>query len=300
MGRPLYEAGGVFANSMNEMDRMVQARTGRSVLAELYGGASKLTPMLDLDLAHPAIVMVELSLANHLSSSGIRPHMTLGASLGAYAAAVVSGLLETEEALTLVIRNARAIVECCPEGGMLAVIGNASGEWFSMLDGENLELAGRSFPGHFVVSGPSEALTVAEAILKSKGAVYQRLPTRYAFHSKWIEAARSRILSELGKVQYRRARVPMVCCREARPVSGIDDQYFWQVTRSPIDFQAAVAHVESMGAYRYIDVGPSGTLATFMKYALKPASRSKAVPVMTAYGHDVKHLAQLLFEAGAH
>ena len=68
----------------------------------------------------------------------------------------------------------------------------------------------------------------------------------------------------------------------------------WKALREPILTQKALELLESRGNYRYIDVGPSGTMATFTKYNLAPGSTSVAFPILTPFGHDAQNLQRLL------
>jgi hypothetical protein len=66
------------------------------------------------------------------------------------------------------------------------------------------------------------------------------------------------------------------------------------VVRNPIRFQEAMRCLEQQGTYRYIDVGPAGTLANFVKYGLTNSSRSTAHAILTPYGRDQKNFEALL------
>jgi hypothetical protein len=69
--------------------------------------------------------------------------------------------------------------------------------------------------------------------------------------------------------------------------------FFWRIVRQPIRFRDTIALLERRGACRYIDVGPGGTLATFVKYGLPAGSRSTTHPILTPFGQDQKNLAAL-------
>src|SRR5262249_10236754 len=89
---------------------------------------------------------------------------------------------------------------------------------------------------------------------------------------------------------YRSARVPFMCCEQARMLSSLPSNYFWRITRGRMRFAEAVHAMESMGAWNYIDLGPAGTLATFLKYLLPAKAASKAFGVLSPFGTDVKNL----------
>ena len=60
--------------------------------------------------------------------------------------------------------------------------------------------------------------------------------------------------------------------------------------RQPILFQQSVQILEKQQPLIYIDIGPSGTLATFVKYNLPSTSQSMQLPILTQYGNAVSNL----------
>ena len=85
-------------------------------------------------------------------------------------------------------------------------------------------------------------------------------------------------------------RLLFFCCERATSLSALSEDYFWRVIRRPIRFQDSINELEKSASYRYIDVGPSGTLATFLKYLLPATSSSTAHAILTPHGRDQKNL----------
>src|SRR5882672_995445 len=122
MGRALFDDNRIFRDWMMRLDDFVRQSSGKSVIETLYSKRHKAGAMFDRTLlTHPAIFMVEYSLAQTLIRAGIVADMTLGASLGSFAAAAVAGFVKVEDALTAVIRQASVLEACCEPGGMIAV-----------------------------------------------------------------------------------------------------------------------------------------------------------------------------------
>lgn len=69
--------------------------------------------------------------------------------------------------------------------------------------------------------------------------------------------------------------------------------YFWDAIYAPIQFAKTIRKLELQGSWRYIDLGPSGTLATFLKYLLTDSSRSHAVAILSRAGRDQQCLHDL-------
>jgi acyl transferase domain-containing protein len=293
MGRELFEHDKPFRACMRELDSIVQDHGCRSVVRALYEeGRSKGDRLEDIEVTHPAIFMVELALARTLAARGMVPDSVVGTSLGAFVAAVVAGCLSAEAALVAVLQQARAIVANCGRGGMIAIL-DSPALFLDPALREVSELVAQNFDSHFVVAAPDACLAGIEAHLRARNVVSERLAVRYAFHSRWIDEAEHAYRRSLDNLRFERARIPMICCVQARTLSHLTADYFWEVARRQIRFQEAVAHLEEAGEHRYIDAGPSGTLATYLKHILGKEAGSRIQRVLSPFGQDLANLETL-------
>jgi acyl transferase domain-containing protein len=290
MGRELFRQPGTFRRCLLEMDAFVRQLTGVSIAKCLYeDGHSLSEPFQRMLLTHPAIFMVQFAMAKTLMERNILPDYVLGASAGTFAALAVAGCIGMEEALALVVNQARVVEESCPQGGMIAVLSDPILYRQEILS-RNCELAGINFSSHFVVAAKSDRLGVIEAHLRKSNITFQRLPVSYAFHSMWIDPAREPFAVFLRALSRKPAQIPFICCAEAKIRTNISQDYLWTVARQPVRFAATIANLESMAPYRYIDVGPSGVLATFAKHALPPTSSSEVLFTLNPFGQDLRNL----------
>jgi acyl transferase domain-containing protein len=297
MGAPLYRRGGPFKRSMDRMDSMLHDIGGGSVVATLYGGRSKADPFDDLALTTPALFMVEVALAETLVEAGVTPDLTLGASHGAFAASVVAGCIGVETGLRLALRQAQIVQAECAPGGMIAVLGHRTLFEAPELH-ENAVIAADHFSNNFVLAARQGALGSIDAFLKSRGVPFQRLPVRYPFHSSWIDAAQVPFLEASSALKTQAARIPMLCCAAAGYLERLPTDYFWTAARMPIRFSQTILQLEQEGPSRYIDVGPSGSMATFLKYLVPASSVSSITPIMTPFGRDAQNLDAMLAPHG--
>ena len=293
MGRELFEHDGAFRTCMRELDSIVQDLGHPSVVRSLYGeGRSKSDRFDNIEVTHPAIFMVELALARALAARDVGPAFVVGASLGAFVAAVVAGCLSAEAALVAVVEQASAIAASCGRGGMIAVL-ESPALFLDPALRETSELVAQNFHSHFVVAAREECLDGIEAFLRARNVVAERLALGYAFHSRWIDEAEQPYRRFLATLRLERARVPMVCCVRACTLSDITGDYFWEVARRPIRFPEAIAHLEKTGEYRYFDAGPSGTLATYLKHILGKDCSARVHRVLSPFGGDLANLKAL-------
>jgi trans-AT polyketide synthase, acyltransferase and oxidoreductase domains len=300
MGRELFETEPVFRAALQRLDALVQDVAGGSVLARLYDPArTTAEPFTETTITHPAIVMVELALAETLMASGITPDLLLGASLGEYTAAVLAGVLEPEECLPRLVAMARSAAECEP-GGMLAVLGPEDLHEHEP-ELRRLELAARNYDGHFVLAGSLGALADAERILAERAVPFHRLPVAHGFHSRLMDPGRAGFDALWSGVELRSPRIPLISCVTTGRVSRLTIDHLWRVGRDPIEFSATLAALESTGPHLYVDVGPSGTLHNFVRanLARAPGSPSGSLPLLTPFASDARQLARVRKHVGS-
>jgi acyl transferase domain-containing protein len=292
MGKQLFDENRVFRDWMLRLDAIAHERTGRRVVDAIYS-SGKAATFDDTRLTHPAIFIVEYALAQCLMHEGIEPDVTLGASLGSFAAAAVSGFMDVEDALAAVLEQACAFDLSCARGGMIAVLADPSVHEEDFLRVRS-EMAGINFDNHFVVSAPLADLDIIERNLRERGIAHERLPVSFAYHSRWIDSAQEPFQAFMRSIRLRDRGLPLVCCEQGKTLARLPEDFFWRVVRGPLRFRDALRQLEAQGPHRYIDVGPSGTLATFVKHAMRGTPAPTAHAVLTPYGRDQKNLAALL------
>lgn len=289
MGQELYQHAPLFRDWMNKADRVYRGLTGLSVIEQLYqSGYKKSDPFSRTLLTHPAIFMVQYALAQELLAKDILPDLVLGTSLGEFAAATLAGILSFETALEAVIKQAELIEKTCKQGSMIAVFHNPSLYEHPFIKSYS-EIASFNFPEHFVLSGEKENLKKVEDDIKQHQISYQVLNVSHGFHSSSIDPAVSDYLDFIQKQSFEAPKIPFISCVYSKTTLP-RPEHFWQIIKKPILFQTTVQNLETTKAYSYIDVGPSGTLATFIKYNLSQGSNSKVFRTLSPFGTSASFL----------
>lgn len=290
MGKELYQRHPVFRQTLLELDEIAQSLLGSSVIDVLYHPQRKKTDVFDnTRYTHPAIYMVEVAMAQTLQHEGIQPDLVLGASMGAFAAATVAGAWQAEQALSAVIRQAEMVDHYCAAGHMLAILDDPDRYHECPELYTHSALAAVNFARHFVVSTDTAGLRSIDSALDAD-IVRQTVAVSHAFHSPWLDPAREAYLAYLQTQRLQPLKLPCLCSIEARTMTALSMPYFWRVVREPIHFQQTILSLEAQKSCRYLDLGPSGTLATFLKYLIAPDSASTINTIMTPYGHEYGRL----------
>jgi bacillaene synthase trans-acting acyltransferase len=292
MGKTLYDSYPCFAKSLKQSDALVEQHLGQSIIGELYNRKHK--NFDDLLITHPAIVAVELAMLEVMKELGITPDYISGNSLGEFAAGVAAGIWTKEMALEAAIEQAKSIVQGGVEGGMLAVINESASNLAHLLAQNELYIASDNFPDHFTVSGEKDRLDVFENQLNKLEVSFLRLPVAFPFHSPLIEAGKT------GFNYYTYTAPPhakpskgFISGLYSKELDAIPPDYFWKVISQRTNFITFVEYMEAKGPCLYLDLGPSGTAATFVKYNLSRQSNSITHPIMTPYNSEPKQLQSL-------
>lgn len=294
MGRELYQKNEVFRSWLDHCDAIASDLLGRSMCGILFGNTDKSKPFDDILLSNPCLVAVEYSIARTLMDSGIEPDYLLGYSLGEIAAATVAEAISLEDGLRLAIGIARSAVHKTVPARMLAIleVGSDIERTLRLPDGS--WLTARNFPGNIVVGGRPESIEALKEDLRAQGKIVQDLPVRQGFHTELIDPIEEEVKELARGLPWGPPRLPLVSCLKAGLAETLDEQYVWDLIRGEIRFPETIRWMLSHGSCQFVDVGPSGSLATFVKYLLPSGSDSETWQSLNQFGRDVASIERLL------
>jgi bacillaene synthase trans-acting acyltransferase len=286
MGDSLYQTNQTFQEWIGYGDEITRHLLDVSISDVLYNGSHLKQDLFDEILyTHPAIFIIQYALAKTLIKEGIHPDFFLGISLGEITAMALAETMSFEQALSVVIAQAKCLKNYSLKGQMLAVL-DAPDHHQKIPYG--IELAGINFSNHFVVSGKAYDIEKFMKTLSEKNIISQKLPVAYPFHSKIIDTAKSSFLAKTKAIQFQKPKIPIVSSMTTKEITEVSVEDLWQSIRAPMRFQKTLINLESQGTFNYIDVGPSGTLANFVKHQLSLTSNSRQQAVMTPIKTNLK------------
>lgn len=300
MGRELFFSNYTFHKWMSKLDGIFYNITGRSVIKVLYNDEiNNSEPFYNILYTHPAIFMIEYSLSQVLIEGGIKPDYVLGYSLGEFTSSAVAGIMDYKDVFHCIIKQSQLLDKYCEKGSMLTIMHDYRLYNEEPLLYENATLAAVNFEQHFVVSGSIGNLTKIEKFLRLKHIAFFRLPVPYAFHSSLIDSIGREFIKFTKSKKLKLPQVPVFSCFTGGELKNVEDNYFWNVTRRYINFQSVVNKLQGDGKNIFLDIGPSGTLANFMKYNARNKDLN-TFSVIMPYGSDVENLNKLLNKVNSH
>jgi len=296
MGINLYQNNSTFKYWVNIGCEIVKNKTDIDLLDILYQDRpSKFDPPFKKTIyTHPAIFIIEYSLAMILIENGIHPDITLGYSIGEYCANAVAGTISFEDGINMLVKQAQLVEAHTEPATMMAILAPVSiYEDHKPLFSET-EVAGINYDTHFVISGKLDRLNQIHQYLKENSYISQILPISHGFHSSLMDSIEESYKKFCNSINIDPIQVPIISPTTRDYLSDLNwTDYFWDVTRKPAQFKDVINMMESTNNYRYIDLGPAGTLATFVKYNLKD-SQSETFITMNQFGTDLKNIEKII------
>ena len=222
--------------------------------------------------AQMGLFLVSAALYHSLAQTGLKPDYLAGHSLGELTAYYVSGVVNLEQAIRMVMIRGQYMQEAVApiEGAMAAVLGldmQAIQATIQAVGNQNIVVANDNCPGQVIISGLKEALEQIQEPLKQAGAK-RVLPLNVAgpFHSPFMQAASNRYQTYLRSEIFQDAQIPLVLNRTAQvetKAAILKENLPLQIV-SPVRWRETVEWL-SAEVETFIECGPGSVLSGLIK-----------------------------------
>lgn len=294
MGKELYENNKVFNYWMDACDEIVSPLINASLTKIIYPEGKKGESFDRLLYTNPALLSIQYSLFRMLKDMGIQPDFLMGYSLGEITAAMASEVITLEDGLTLVVDMAHLVEEKTPQATMLAIMGEKE----IIMQNPDLFmqcwLIATNFSGSFVMCGLPDDISSLQNALREKGVTTQLLPVNYGFHTPLINDLENQFKKRVREINLSNAKISIISSKESDVIHELSHDYFWEIIRYPVNFEKTVKNTVKNKECVFIDLGPSGSLATSVKYILDSNSGAVPLQLMNQYGRNLDTLEKFI------
>ncbi|MFD8211900.1 SDR family NAD(P)-dependent oxidoreductase [Streptomyces sp. NPDC059695] len=219
-----------------------------------------------------ALFTLQTALHRTLETRGITPDALIGHSIGEIAAAHAAGVLDLDDAVTLVATRGRLMQTARNDGAMLAVQATED-EVASFLAAHEgrLTVAALNGPDATVLSGDEDAVAEALAHWTGLGRRAKRLTVSHAFHSAHMDEVLEEFRTAISGLTFHAPKIPVISNVTGLPATGDDlttPDYWARHIREAVRFHPGIQHLEAGGTTRYLELGPDATLTALAQDSL--------------------------------
>jgi amino acid adenylation domain-containing protein/non-ribosomal peptide synthase protein (TIGR01720 family) len=317
MGRALYAAQPLFRAIVDDCSARLRDEIGRDLREVLFAeakpaaganghagsvleAAQNRDALAEIDetvFTQAGLFTIEYALARLWESWGLQPQLTLGHSVGEYAAACIAGVFDLGDALKLIAARGRLMQERSPPGAMLTVFAEAP-DVARMLapHGATAAIAAVNGPGIVLVAGAEPTIATLEREFAGAGWRAARMRIARAFHSPLTEPVLADFGAVAASLTLRRPKIPLL----SNVTGGFVDEevtrpdYWVRHLRQAVRFCESMTLLHEQKLDFLVEVGPEPTLLgldlCFRIVREKSASEAKWVPSLRRSQDDMRSL----------
>ena len=158
------------------------------------------------------MLTADLALYRLLKAHGLEPDMVAGHSLGEYAALMVAGMLNFDDALRAVAARGTEMGSVdVPDCGIMASVSAPFEQIEKVLDDESgyVIAANKNSPKMTVIAGESEPMQRVMKVFEEMGVTCVQLLTSHAFHSRIVAPANEPLRRFLESLEIQLPTIPI-------------------------------------------------------------------------------------------
>ncbi|WP_026311434.1 type I polyketide synthase [Parafrankia elaeagni] len=278
MGADLLDAEPAFAAALAEVDPLIAAEAGFSVLDVLRGHKA----VAGCGRVQPLLFAVQIGLAALWRDHGVEPAAVIGHSMGEAAAAVVAGALTLDDGVRVICRRSRLLTRVAGLGAMATVgLDRAAVEAELAAAGATGEVsvAVLAAPGSTVVSGAADRIRDLVADWTARGLAAHPIAVDVASHSPQVDTLLPDLAAELAELRPQPAQVRFysTAADDPRDAPGLDAVYWCANLRRTVRFSDAVTAAAADGHRVFVEIAPHPVVARSVTDILAGGGREPLV-----------------------
>ncbi|WP_395022709.1 SDR family NAD(P)-dependent oxidoreductase [Dongia sp.] len=273
MGLRLMAEDEVFRRAVEEIDALVRAAAGWSIVEELKA-PQQASRIADTRFAQPMLFAIQVGITESLRARGLVPAAVAGHSVGEVAAACCAGALDLRQSVRVILSRSEVQAKTRGLGSMIAVQISAerAAAEIAPFSGE-LEVAAINGPNAVTIAGDHAAVHWLTQRLQREGIEFRKLDLDYPFHSRYLDPFEADLASLLGDLRAKSSDLPFYSTVTGAPLDGtrLKAGYWWENARQPVRFHQAVHAMIADGYNLFVEIGPHPILQGYVRQALRAA-----------------------------
>ncbi|MDR7303682.1 acyl transferase domain-containing protein [Haloactinomyces albus] len=259
----LYGHDATITRVVDEVATVVGPVTRLPLAALLDDGEDSVRALHDTAVAQPALYAAAVALGTWWQAQGIEPEAVVGHSVGAYAAAALTGIFTTTTGAHLIMRRAELMTTLPSTGAMAAVMCPAEDldHYRAISDGE-VSIAAYNGPRETVLSGPRDSVGEITDDLAGRGVRVAPLRVSRAFHSAEMDPILAQLADAFDDAELHEPR-PGFLSDTTGTAAGDEvttAEYWVRHTREPVRFAEALSTMLARRVRVVVELGMGSML----------------------------------------
>lgn len=291
MGLNLYHSEVVFREALDQCCELLKPLMNLDLRDTLFPAADDVETstksLNETQFTQPALFTIGYSLSQLWMSWGVKPTALIGHSIGEFVAACIAGVLNLEDALTLVAHRGK-LMQSCERGSMLSVRMAADKLQDRLPD--DLSIAAINGLELCVVSGNNDAITLLRLELENEEVACKLLHTSHAFHSPMMDEIVIPFLEIVNTITLNAPELPIYSTVTANVLTAgeaTDPMYWAKHLRETVRFAEGIQNLWSKNPdYVLLECGPRTTAATLARQQATDLKKQIVVSSLTDTASD--------------
>lgn len=244
---------------LSEVDALIEERIGFSPLR--FAREDPARAYEDLAVVQPLIFAVQVTMAEVLRGSGLRPDVVVGYSMGEVAAAYAAGVLSLPDAVEVICRRSQLLASAPANGRMVVARVDAETAQRACAGGA-VSVAAYPSPAETVLTGDAKELEPLVQRWQDAGVRCRWVRIDAASHSPAVDGVRAELARSLSTLRPNAGHTPWkstVDPDRLEPPTA-DAEYWVRNLRESVRFAAAVGDLLGAGFETFLEVGPHPVL----------------------------------------
>ncbi|MGP3967557.1 type I polyketide synthase [Streptomyces sp. 6N223] len=286
MGSGLLGAVPDFASALAEVDELVKAEAGFSVLEVVRQGR----PVSGCGRVQPVLFALQIALAAAWRGHGVEPAGVIGHSMGEVAAAVVAGALSLPDGVRVICRRSALLERIAGDGAMASVELDAATVEAEIAEAGTegdphsgrVSVAVLAAPGSTVVAGDTARVHRLVEAWEARGVPASAIAVDVASHSPQVDPLLGDLRAALDGLTPRQPRLPFysTVLDDPKRQPAFDAAYWCANLRRPVRFAAAVAAAAADRHPLFVEISPHPVVGRALALSLAGLTGLTSEPVV--------------------
>ena len=266
-------------------------------------------PVQDVVLLHCMLFSIQYAFASSWIDCGLQVKAVVGHSFGHFAAMCISGSIQLEDALRLVIGRARLIhgLWGSEKGAMLSI--EADNELLTEIlslhssintdEKDLIEIACYNGPSSHVVAGSERAVACIEEVVATLSTTHKNLWARrlcvtHGWHSYLMDPLIPELTALADTINFQKPIIPVETCTREKGCGQSDSQSVAAHSRRPVYFLDAIRRLEAeYGSCLWLEAGSGSSIVNMIRHAVRPIPQGTHAyqPLMLTHDSPMEKLA---------